>query len=643
MESQMKKTVSIGTAAAAMLLGQPEAAWAQRSGENAVASAQDAFGTSVGNERVGLYSPFSARGFSPVQAGNVRINGMYFDYQADINQRLVSSSNVRVGLTAQGYPFPAPTGVADYALRVPGSEAVASTVLGIGPFGGPRLEVDAQLPLGPTLGIAAGVGAADQEAHHGGDQRVLTAALVARWRPTDGVEIVPFWSMQDESGGEAQPVIFTAGDYLPPRIERRRYFGPDWALNEQQDFNYGLLATFGFGDWTLRAGAFRSIAHDARNFTPLFLDTTPEGDADRVVVADRERRFASTSGELRLTRQLADGDRLHFVHLMTRGRIRDRRYGGGRRYEFGRGRIDEPIDVPEPEFTLGLQTSDRVRQVTAGIGYEGRWRGVGELSLGVQRTFYEKEVVRPSGALPVSRSNPWLFNGTVAVSASSDLVFYAGYTRGLEESAVAPDVAVNRGEAPPAILTEQMDGGFRLALGRGLRLVAGLFDLRKPYFALDPNLVFRQLGEVRNRGAELSLAGQITPRLNIVLGAVLLDAEVSGDQVDLGLIGRRPVGSAARTITGALNWNVPQIEGLSLDLSIDSASSRIANAANSLVIPARTSYSLGGRYRFDLSGKPAVFRAQLATANNIYRYANIGEGFYYTPPRRFQMSLTVDM
>ena len=29
--------------------------------------------------------------------------------------------------------------------------------------------------------------------------------------------------------------------------------------------------------------------------------------------------------------------------------------------------------------------------------------------------------------------------------------------------------------------------------------------------------------------------------------------------------------------------------------------------------------------------------------NNAYGYNNIGEGFYYNLPRRFQMSLTVDM
>jgi iron complex outermembrane recepter protein len=449
--------------------------------------------------------------------------------------------------------------------------------------------------------------------------------------------------MQDSRDGEAQPIIFTAGAYLPPEFERRRYFGPAWAQNDARGSNYGLLATLGFGDWTLRGGAFRSVSNNLRSFNPLFLNTSADGEADRVVIYEEGRRSASTSGELRLTRQLVEGDRLHLIHLMTRGRMQDRRYGGSQRFEFGRGRVDEPILAAEPALAQGPQTTDRVRQLTAGLGYEGRWRDVGELSLGIQRTFYEKSVVRPSGALPVSESSPWLFNGTLSVRAGSDLVFYAGYSKGLEESPVAPEIAVNRGEAPPAILTEQMDAGFRYNLSPDLRLVAGVFDVRKPYFALDPARVFRQLGQVRNRGVEVSLAGQITPRLSLVLGAVFLDSTVSGDAVDLGLIGRRPVGTIGRTVNGAVNWNLPWVEGLSLDLLLESASDRIANAANTFVIPARYIYSLGGRYRFELLDKPATFRAQVATVNNVYGYANFGEGFYYNLPRRFQMSLTVDM
>ncbi len=627
--------------AASQLVLQP--ALAQRTGENAVSSARDAFGTSVGNERVGLYSPFGARGFSPVQAGNVRIEGMYFDFQADLNERLISGSNVRVGLTALGYPFPAPTGVGDFSLRLPGAEAVASTVVGVGPFGGLRAEVDAQLPLSDTLGIAVGAGVNAEQLYYGGERRLLTAAAIARWRPSDRVEIIPFWSMQQSKGQEAQPIIFTAGAFLPPEIERRRYFGPEWADNENEGTNFGLLSTFRFGDWTLRSGTFRSDARSILNFSPLFLDATADGQADRVVLAEQDRRFASTSGELRLTREMVEGDRLHMVHLMTRGRIQDRRYGGGQRFEYGLGPIDEPILAPRPTLALGARTTDKVRQLTAGLGYEGRWRDVGELSLGVQRTFYEKEVVRPSGALPVSESSPWLFNGTVSAIASPDLVFYAGYSKGLEESPVAPEIAVNRDEAPPAIITEQMDAGFRLNLTNNLRLVAGVFDVRKPYFALDPARVFRELGEVRNRGVELSVAGQITPRLSIVLGTVFLDATVTGDAVDLGLIGRRPVGSIARNTNGALNWNLPWVEGLSIDAGYESTSDRVANSANTLEIPARYVWSIGSRYRFDLFDKPATFRAQLATVNNSYGFNNFGEGFYYNFPRRFQMALTVDV
>jgi iron complex outermembrane receptor protein len=54
---------------------------AQRADENAIVAATDAFGTSVGLQTIGLYSPTNARGFNPTQAGNLRIEGLYFDQQ----------------------------------------------------------------------------------------------------------------------------------------------------------------------------------------------------------------------------------------------------------------------------------------------------------------------------------------------------------------------------------------------------------------------------------------------------------------------------------------------------------------------------------------------------------------------------------
>ena len=618
---------------------------AQRAGENAVRSADDAFGTSVGNERVGLYSPFGARGFSPVQAGNVRIEGLYFDYQADLNERVISGSNVRVGLSAQSYPFPAPTGVGDFSLRKPGDEAVLSVVGGYGPFGGLRLEMDGQLPLGETLGVAGGLGINKEEQFFGGDRTILNAAIIPRWRPSDSIEIIPFWSITDVSGQEPQPIIFTAGDFLPPRIERGVYVGQPWARSRFRGVNYGIVSRFDLdAATTLRGGLFRSNFENGLNFTDLALNATADGIADRFLIAEADRGFASTSGELRLSRRFDEGEvRRHTIHLAARGREQKRRYGGGQTIFLGRARIDEPIAFEKPELEFGPQTRDRVRQFTAGLGYEGRWRDVGELSLGIQKTDYRKEVDTPAGPLPVSTDSPWLPNGTLSIYAGKDLVFYAGYTKGLEESPVAPEVARNKDEAPPAIITEQMDAGLRYVISDNLRLVAGVFDVRKPYYALDENLIFANLGTVRHRGVELSLAGQVAPRLNVVAGTVFLDAELSGEEVEQGLVGRRPVNAIGRVSSAAIEYSVPGVEGLSVDLYYESTSDRTANRQNTLEVPARYIVSPGIRYRFNIGDKPATFRAQVASANNVYGYNVIGEGVYYNFPRRFSMSLVADL
>ncbi|RYF48533.1 MAG: hypothetical protein EOO38_09910 [Cytophagaceae bacterium] len=64
---------------------------AQRADQNAARAAEDAFGVSYANESVGLYDEEDVRGFSPIDAGNVRIEGLYIDQQADLSYRIVDS------------------------------------------------------------------------------------------------------------------------------------------------------------------------------------------------------------------------------------------------------------------------------------------------------------------------------------------------------------------------------------------------------------------------------------------------------------------------------------------------------------------------------------------------------------------------
>ncbi|MEM9316643.1 MAG: hypothetical protein AAGA95_18690, partial [Pseudomonadota bacterium] len=59
-----------------------------------VRAADDAFGASVGEEQIGLYSSGNVRGFSPTSAGNIRLEGLFIDRQAGFSWRLVSGSSI---------------------------------------------------------------------------------------------------------------------------------------------------------------------------------------------------------------------------------------------------------------------------------------------------------------------------------------------------------------------------------------------------------------------------------------------------------------------------------------------------------------------------------------------------------------------
>src|SRR5262245_5962342 len=84
-----------------------------RANQNVVTEAEDAFGLNVGRESIGIYNSQDVRGFSPIAAGNVRIDGLYFDpvaqfsNPAGIPSTLLDSVSIKVGLSAQGYPFAA--------------------------------------------------------------------------------------------------------------------------------------------------------------------------------------------------------------------------------------------------------------------------------------------------------------------------------------------------------------------------------------------------------------------------------------------------------------------------------------------------------------------------------------------------------
>jgi iron complex outermembrane receptor protein len=617
-------------------------AWAQRAGENAVTSADDAFGTSVGNEQIGLYSSDEVRGFSPGAAGNIRIDGLYLGGLFIGNPRLLAGTSVKVGLTAQGYPFPAPTGIVELSLRPAGSEPVLSAVLHGGTQSG--FELDGQLPLSGDFSLAGGVGFSHYIDNPGGDYgNYWSVGIAPAWRPNKDMEVRAFYALEVGPKDVSTPYIFVDGPHLPPRIPHR-FQGQHWAAWHNRNDMMGVFGhTVLGGGWSLKAGLFHQVFESKRSFNTLFVDTAANGASDFVVAIHPVRTTRYSAGEARLTRQFQEGPRRHEFHLSAKGGSRGGDFGGEQVVDFGPVTVGEiPPQFPKPDVEFGPETSDKSRQLTGGIAYHGIWPGVGEVGVGLQRTDYRKTITPPDTPPIVTKAHPWLWNVTLAVNLFRGLVAYGGYTRGLEDSGVAPEIAVNRSEAPPALQTSQKDVGLRYAFGP-MRLVVGGFEVRKPYFNLDPGLVFRDLGTVRHRGLEISLAGEPIKGLNLVAGAVLMKPRVSGPAVDLGLIGPRPVGQAETLITGYADYRPRFASAFSVNLGINHLGKRPASADNLLTVPGRTLVDLGGRYRFQLARSPATLHLQVSNLFDEYAWevSDFG-GFKRNRPRSVQADLSVD-
>jgi iron complex outermembrane recepter protein len=76
----MRRSLSVRLAViAAIGLLISQFAAAQRAEENVTTGSEDAFGRSIGNESIGIYNEGDVRGFSPIEAGNVRLEGLYFE------------------------------------------------------------------------------------------------------------------------------------------------------------------------------------------------------------------------------------------------------------------------------------------------------------------------------------------------------------------------------------------------------------------------------------------------------------------------------------------------------------------------------------------------------------------------------------
>jgi iron complex outermembrane recepter protein len=576
------------------------AACAQRADENAVTSAQDAFGTSIGFQNVGLYSPNDARGFSPQQAGNFRIEGLYFDQQTWVTDDcMVRETTMRVGIAAQAYSFPAPTGIADFSLRTPGDKVISSAVLTRGPFDTATADVETQIPLaGRTLSVDLCAGYRKNfEVDAFRESHAAVFGTTIRWRPTENTEVIPFWSYVVGGARRIVPAVFTDGTVPIPLFRTRDLGAQSWTTWAWHQTTFGAVAKSSLrGGWELAAGLFHSLERDPIGFQPYMTLATPRT-ADSVMDVAPPFVAESTSGELRLARVFKNGAQQQQVQFSIRGRAVKREFGGDAITDLGAIELNSQATFAQPASTFTPQSLDNTRQLDLGLTFEERWQGVGSFAVGVLNDHYRRNVVVSPAAIDTNHTTPWLLNLRSEVDRGRGLIFYSSFVQGLEDSALAPVSAANRNEPPPATRTRQVDAGIRWVPSERLQLILGAFDIHKPYFNVGADNVYTLLGRIQHRGLESSLSFN-DAGLTVLVGGVLLKPRVERVIPEPGATGNTPLGPVPLTLTANVDYAPPRWGPWAASLQWNRLSSRVATTTNDDYLPPLATLGAGVRYHW---------------------------------------------
>ncbi len=203
----------------------------------------------------------------------------------------------------------------------------------------------------------------------------------------------------------------------------------------------------------------------------------------------------------------------------------------------------------------------------------------------------------------------------IVVRPLENVSVYGNFTSGLTPGSTAPATAANAGEVFAPYKSKQYEAGVKVDWGRLITTVS-VFQIDRPNAITDPDTnVFSYDGEQRNRGLELSAAGEAMPGLRVMASATFYNSKLRRTAGGINQ-GNHASGVPRRTFNLAADWDVSGVPGLSVGGRVIHTSATPYDAENTLTLPSWTRYDLSARYRTTVMGKPVTFRASVENVFN---------------------------
>ena len=466
---------------------------------------------------------------------------------------------------------------------------------------------------------------------------------------------------QDHQLDNARPSV-TLGAGVPmiaaPKADRN--FAQPWTVSEERH-TFGTVRA----EVDLAGGAVAWAAAGARNgqeYNELASITVNNANGDGTMSRfDNIREDQVRTGEVGVRGELRTGAVKHMLSASASGFHSESRNAYGMSDFAGfASNVYAPRDVAAPSsafFTGGDMMNPLVtgKTILSSLAIADTLSFMDDkvlVNVGVRHQrlkdfSYDYNTGLENAGYEASENTPF---AAVVFKPRKDLSLYANYSEGLQRGQEAPGrdpnnpgAVLNPGIKTAPYVSRQREIGAKYDSGR-YGVSAALFTTSQPSAYLE-NRVFGVFGEQRNRGLELSVFGNPARGLRLLGGLTLLDAE-QRRTLNGTFNGNNAIGVPETQLNIGADWDVPNVEGLSLNARTVYTAKQYADAANTQQLPSWTRVDLGATYRTRFMERELTVRARVDNVADRDYWASAGgypgSGYLVlAAPRTFTLSATV--
>ncbi|MCP1419978.1 iron complex outermembrane receptor protein [Pseudomonas laurylsulfativorans] len=248
-------------------------------------------------------------------------------------------------------------------------------------------------------------------------------------------------------------------------------------------------------------------------------------------------------------------------------------------------------------------------------------------------TGYDEEKVSPSGGI--------LFKATDKLS------LYANYMEGLSQGKIAPSTSVNEDEIFPPFISRQVEVGAKYDAG-AFAITTAVFRIKQPAYETNATTrVFGPNGKRENTGVEVSVFGEPVDGFRLLGGVMYIDSELT-KTTNGTFDGNRAPATPEYNVNLGAEWDVPNVQGLTLTSRGMYSGSQYLDQSNNKEIDAWTRVDVGARYAFKVEEKNITLRANVENVADKRYWSSAGAsddsepGLTLATPRTYLLSATVD-